>query len=180
MSGERAELKKQQPAIALKISLTGLVQNKIFFQDIGFVNEFRLLLSKLMERENYLQKTGFFGEKLGDALIKSEEFLNVAGFLENKFFWRKGKYDVHLHVKEASLKEPHIEYFRFELSELDADRLKNNIEFAKEELKNYILYQGKPSDERPPKPVYQWINPNFYKIERQRYKNTNREQKWKR
>lgn len=54
--GERLEMRKSQSAIALKIGIVGLVEKKIFFRDISFIQE-RMELDKLLsEQEEFLKR----------------------------------------------------------------------------------------------------------------------------
>ena len=68
LSGERAEFRKHQSAIALKISIFGLVEKKIFFRDFAFQEKALSLFNKYSEKELHLEKTA--GEKFKDEAIK--------------------------------------------------------------------------------------------------------------
>lgn len=160
-TGERAEFSKHQSAIALKVSILSLTEKKIGFQDIAYQNKLLSYVRAHSEKEAYLEKTK--GQNYQQEAIKTEEFLKTLDFIKTGFYWREGKYDVYLYVYEASLKKPHVEHYRFELSKRDAEQLEKNIKITQDEFKDLILYKGKQFKERP-KRFWDWVNPSFYRV----------------
>lgn len=161
LSGERAEFRKHQSAIALKISIFGLVEKKIFFRDFAFQEKALSLFNKYSEKELHLEKT--VGEKFKDEAIKSKEFMDLLDFIKSGFYWREGEYDVYLYALEPSLKKPHVEHYKFKLSKRHAEQLEKNIETTQEDLRNLILYKGFPADKWP-RVFWNWVNPSFYRV----------------
>lgn len=163
ISGERTEFRKQQVAIALKVSPLGLVEKKIFFQDSDFQEKYNSLSNKLSEKELLLDKTA--SDEFETKALESKEFIDLLDFVKSGFYWREGKYTVHLSAFEASLKEPHVESFLFNLSKGEAEQLENNIEVLREELKARIVYRGIPIKEWPLQPYWHWVSPAFNRVE---------------
>ncbi|MHC4620302.1 MAG: hypothetical protein ACYTEQ_21345 [Planctomycetota bacterium] len=161
-SGEVGEFTKNQPAIALKISILGLTEKKIGFQDLAHQQNLVRLLGKQREKQGYLEKTGVANYR--ELLVGSEEFLNVLDYVKRAFYWREGKYDVGLYVYEASLRKPHVEQYRFALSRSEVEQLEKNIEATQEHLKDVVLYAGKKGEEWPRR-FWNWANPGFYRVD---------------
>lgn len=159
ISGGRAEYSKLQPAIALKVWVMGLVEKKILFRDYTYEKNLSELFYKLVEQQNHLKKVDEAHHK--DKLLKSKELSESLDFVKKSFYWKQGKYTITLYVYEKSLKNPHVENFEFALTKNDSERLEKNIEFIQQEFKTQIQYEGIPYDKWPPKPNFNWINPNF-------------------
>jgi hypothetical protein len=162
ISGERAEFRKNQTAIALKISVLGLVEKKIFFRDFAFQEKLLDLFNKYSEKALHFEKTA--SEKFKDEAIKLKEFMDLLDFIKSGFYWREGKYDVYLYAFEASLKKPHVEHFEFMLSKRHAEQLEKNIETTQNELKNTILLYKDTDVDKWPKVFWNWVNPAFCRI----------------
>jgi len=162
VSGEIAEFSKNQPAIALKVSILGLSEKTIVFQDLEYVRNLVMLLARQGEKENYLEKASV--PNYQQEVIKSKEFLDIQDFVKTDFYWQQGKYDVYLYVHETSLKKPHVEHFRFELSKSDVEQLEKNIKEIQEYFKDVVLYKGKKPEEWP-RHFWNWVTPGFYRAE---------------
>jgi len=168
-TGERAEWRKNQPAIALKISTLGLAEKKIGFQDITYQTKLMSLFRKYEEIELHLKKTA--PSDYLQRAIKTKEFSDLIDYIKAGFYWIEGKYDAYLYVYEASLKKPHIEHFQFELSKVQVEQLEKNIKITQDFLKDLVLYRGREKE----RPMYswKWVNPPFYRIDKKyRYKRT--------
>ena len=83
-SGERQEIKKSQPAIALKISTSSLVERKIGFQDVSHQGKLIYLINAAKEKEIYIEKTN--PESYKKESIKTKEFLDALDFIKTGFF----------------------------------------------------------------------------------------------
>ena len=159
-TGERAEFRKNQKAIALKISTLGLVEKKIYFRDISFQQNLQPLMSTFIDKALYLDKTE--GDNAKEKASKTKEFLDVLDCIKKSFDWREGKYTVSLYAYETSLRKPHIERYEFALSRSQVELLDKNIEITQESLKDLVLYIARDPNERP-KRFWHWINPSFYR-----------------
>lgn len=156
-TGERAEWTKNQSAIALKVSTLGLAEKKIGFQDIAFQNKSIPIVRKHQEKEAYLARMQP-DNYLQDS-TKSKEFLDLLDCIKGNFYWIEGKYEAHLFIYEATLKKPHTELFKFELTKADVNQLEKNIKITQDYLRDLILYRGREKE----RPLYNWIwvNPTF-------------------
>lgn len=158
-TGERAEFRKSQKAIALKLSTLGLTEKKIFFRDISFRQKYAPIVSALVDKGLYLDKIE--GDQATEKVIKTKEFLDTLDFIKKSFDWKEGKYTVVLYVYETSLKKPHIEHYGFMLSKSQTEFLEKNIGITQEHLKDIAL--GKDL-KKEPKRFWHWVNPAFYRI----------------
>jgi len=154
-TGERAEWRKNQPAIALKVSTLGLAEKKIGFQDLSYQGKLMTLLQRYQEIESHLEKTK--PQTYLDEAVKSKEFLDLIEYIKSGFYWLEGKYDVYLFVYEASLKKPHIENFKLELSKANIEQLEKNIKITQDHFRDLVLFKGKEKE----RPIYnwRWVNP---------------------
>ena len=168
ISGEKAEFSKNQTAIALKVSIVGLVEKKIFFQDFDFLANNNPLVTKLSEKENHLKKTS--EGKVKEEILKSKEYQDLLDNFKAGFYWRQGKYNVYLYAFETSFKKPHIEHFEFEISKMQSEQLEKNIDIIKEEIKTIILYKEKPTKDWPHRPPLNWVNTSFRRAQNNRLK----------
>lgn len=164
-TGEKAEFRKSQKAIALKISTLGLTEKKIFFRDIAYQQRIRPFISALTEKASYFEKTE--GDQWQEKIVKTKEFLDTLDAVKNGFQWKQGKYNVFLHAHETSLKRPHTENYGFTLSKSEIEQLEKNIGVTQEHLKDIFLYKGKDEKERP-KRFWHWVNPLFYRVNKRR------------
>jgi len=156
-TGERAEWRKNQPAIALKVSTLGLAEKKIGFQDLSYQGKLLTLLQKYQEIESHLEKTKL--QNYLEEAVKSKEFLDLIEYIKSGFYWLEGKYDVYLFVYEASLKKAHAEHFKLELSKANIEQLEKNIKITQDHFRNIVLFKGKEKE----LPIYywRWVNPSF-------------------
>lgn len=158
ISGESAQWRKNQSAIALKVTTTGLTEKKIGFQDTDFQDRLMALVKVHGEKLFYLERTQ--PQNYKDEAVKAKEFLDVLDFVKNGFYWKEGKYTVALLVYEATLKKPHKEYFEFELTRPDIDLLGKNIMRTQEYFKDFILFKGE-DPKTVPLQYFNWANPKF-------------------
>lgn len=159
--GERAEFRKHQTAVALKVSIVGLTERKINFQDVDYQNKMFSYVRAHSEKTDYLERTKKHNYQ--EEATQTEEFLKSLDFIKDGFYWREGKYDVYLYVYETSLKKPHTEHFRFELFKKDIERLGKNIKITQDYFKDLILYKGKPKKEWPAR-FWEWAYPSFNRV----------------
>lgn len=158
VSGESAQWRKNQSAIALKVNTTGLTEKKIGFQDTDYQDKLMSLVKVHSEKLFYLEKTQ--PQNYKDDAIKAKEFIDVQDFIKTGFYWKEGTYVVDLLVYETTLKEPHKESFEFELTKPDIELLEKNIGETQAYLKNVILNKGE-DPKTWPQHYFSWANPKF-------------------
>lgn len=155
-----SEVRKYQPAIALKIGILGLAEKKIFFRDISFQQKSSLLNSLVSEKMEFIKKTT--PEVYPESVFKTKEFLDFLDFIKTGFYWKEGKYKVNLYAYETSLKTPHIEYYSFDLTKANVELLEKNIITTQEFEKNTVLFKG-DKIKKFPKLYWNWVYPSIYK-----------------
>jgi hypothetical protein len=161
-SGEKAEFRKGQKAIALKINTLGLTEKKIFFRDISFQQKHQAILSAFIDKASYLDRTE--GEEVTkEKAVKTREFLDMLDFIKTSFNWKEGKYTASLYVQETSLSKLHVEHYGFVLTKNHIELLEKNIEVTQEYLKDVILHKGIKQEEKS-KHFWHWANPSFYRV----------------
>jgi len=159
-TGERSEWRKNQPAIALKVSTLGLAEKKIGFQDTFYQTKLMSLLRKYEDIAFHLEKTKH--SSYTQEAIETKEFTDLIDYIKTGFYWDEGKYDAYLYVYEASLKKPHVEHFQFELSKTQIEQLEKNIKITQDHFRNLVLYKGK--EKESPLYFWNWVNPSFYRV----------------
>jgi len=158
-TGETAEFRKNQPAIALKVNMVGLAEKKIFFQNFNFFGKANSLYLSAIEKRDHLKRTK--EEAYIDKALKTEEYLKFSDYYKDKFPWKEGTYTITLYVHEVTLKRPHRETFQFILSKSNVDMLKENILTAQDECKKLIRFEKDIKKED--KPEFKWVFPTLSK-----------------
>ena len=130
--GDKAYLKKAQPAIALKITTVSLVERFVLFQEPKFHEEhkspfkdFEKVFEFYKEKENTDTKKS----------ISSKEFYSLVKFFESYFWWKKGKYTIEFKVNSLKKAKLLQNKYYFELSAYDVKNFKSNIDKVK------VLYE---------------------------------------
>lgn len=161
LTGETIETKKSQQAIALKITLPGLVEKIIRFHDISFSEEREEIEVELFEEEDHLMKTK--PDNFPDSLFKTKIFRKYLGLIKKGFYWKEGKYEVHINAQEKSSKKLHVEKFSFNLRKTDVDILEKNVKRTIVFLKEEYLYKSGKIKKLSGKP-WNWVYPTFKKL----------------
>ena len=155
-----SEVRKHQPAIALKVGILFLIEKKIFFRDVTFQQKWSLLNSLVSEKMEFIKKTTPNGYP--ESVFKTKEFVDLFDFIKTGFYWKEGKYQINLHAYETSLKNPHIEHYSFDLTKTNAELLEKNIIIVQEFEKDSVLVKGNKLKEFP-KRYLNWIYPSIHK-----------------
>ncbi|MBI4970557.1 MAG: hypothetical protein HZC17_01790 [Candidatus Omnitrophica bacterium] len=153
MSGERAEISKRQPAIALKVGTVALVEKLIGFQDFEFQRKRNDLYKNLIEFYNHVKKIhplAFQNETL-----ESREFASVVEFFKKEFFWKQGIYTARIDIFLVGKKKPATQSFSFPLSDSEIERLNENLS----EIERVIKDATAPPPENKKQELYNWVNP---------------------
>lgn len=161
-TGERIESRKSQRAIALKISILFLIERTIGFQDILFIEKKLSFDNVLSEKEEHLLKTDPL--ELPKSLFKTKGFTDTLDFIKNGFYWKEGKYEVHLYAYVPSMKNPLVEKYTFTLSKINVDMIEKNIKLARDFLKNFYSIKYNKLDKHP-EYLWAWVYPSFKRLE---------------
>ena len=110
---------KNQPATALKILTTELVEKRIGFCENKFKEEYQKLTTLTSEvHSNILQ-----ANKEKNDIKGFREYNDLIDLLKNSFFWKIGKYTVKLLVYTVDNRNPFEHDFKFQLINLNIKSL---------------------------------------------------------
>ena len=85
VTGETAEVSKNQPAVALKVGTQLLVEKLIGFQDFKFQKRANDLINAHIEIHNHLKKIR--PDAYQAETLQSKEFADVVDFFKKNIFW---------------------------------------------------------------------------------------------
>lgn len=126
-----AEISKNQPAIALKVSTLILTEKQIGMRETTFQDEIRPYITALSDHQSFLKKTQADYQQ---GTIGSKEFADLVELYKRRFTWQEGRYHVTAELRIAGVKEPTKQDFVFSLSAGEIDKLKQNLD----EIERYI------------------------------------------
>ena len=152
LKGETVEITKNQTAIALKVPTIALVEKLIGFQDVEFQTNFKLHINKISELQSFLKKDN---PNPSEKIFASKEFSDFLDFFKNQMYWKEGKYNLSVVIREVRLRNPYIENFYFTLSKNNVDRLHENCSKLEKDLKVSLNVSTDESD----LPKWNWIYP---------------------
>lgn len=155
-SGERADVSRNQPAIAIKVSTSLLTQTMIGFQDDAFSERRRGLENTLNAAMNHYRRVD--ATTAGDATLKSKEYADYIDAFRRNQFWKQGRYTATIAIYLVDSGKPTLKSLSFELTADDADRLGDNFNTIGRTAAE--IAQGLPLDQRIPE-IYAWVNPRI-------------------
>jgi len=159
-----SEVRKYQPAIALKVGILGLVEKKILFRDVTFQQKWPLLNSLVSEKMEFIKKTK--PEAYPESVFETKEFLDFLDLRKTEFYWKEGKYEIKLYAYETSLKTPHVEHYSFNLTKANVELLEKNITIIQEYDRDSALFIGGKLKEFPTR-YLNWVYPSIFKTKKQ-------------
>jgi hypothetical protein len=148
-----AEVGKNQPAIALKVSTLVLAEKAIGFQDRAFRDEVEQQTGIVAERMSFLQKSN---SDPGGETLKSKEFADLVEIWERRFCWQEGRYAASIGIRIAGVKKPTVRVLSFRLSQTDVERLRRNVPEVRRWENDLVI--------PPPEPTtytWNWVYPTF-------------------
>jgi len=133
--------KKKQKAIAIHVPNDFLTEKRISFIDKEFkdrFNELQLLLD--------IKHNNFFTEKKDLKELRStNEFKNFINLYVNSFYWKPGEYSISIKIHNRKNINPYHHKMRFQLTNLDTQKLRHNIESSKRFFDSVYITQDKES-----------------------------------
>lgn len=155
VTGEKAEISKRQPAIALKVGTVALVEKFIGFQDFNFQERRGVPLDKLIEHGDHLKK--IHPTTHSKETIDSKELADVIDFFKKNYSWQMGSYSGEVRIYLAEKKNPEKQNFSFSLSSSNIESLNQNMAEIERILRETI-----DPPEVPRKPdSYNWVHPKL-------------------
>lgn len=158
-AGNTQVISRDQVPIALKIGTESLIEKFVRFQEPRYHEAGRPALSNLFAHLNFLRRSGEPDHT--SKLLASKEFFAVVDTRDKSFWWRAGRYDVTFVLSSPKKFALTHARYRFELTQIDVDQLRQNIETSKTELEN-ILKSDLPGFQ--PQPInWNWANVDISK-----------------
>lgn len=156
-----AEVSKNQPAIALKVSTLVLTEKQIGMQEGTFDEEWRVRMNALIDRRGHLRRTD--PENFVDLTLRSKELDELVVFARNRFPWQEGTYTLNVDLQIVGVKKPTKQTFHFCLSSNEVERLRQNLEGIERYVKDLI---EPPAAGVLPNYRWNWAYPPFDRSDR--------------
>lgn len=135
-SGNRQVIERDQTPIALKIGTESLIEKFVRFQEPRYHETDRPVISNLIAHFNFLKRSN--PENYVSQALSSKELFSVLETRQKAFLWKPGHYQITLRLSSPKKFKLTQSQFDFELTSLDTDRLKENLNNLEIELKGLI------------------------------------------
>lgn len=134
-AGNRQIISKDQVPIAIKVGTASLVEKFVRFQEPRYHEATRPQLQALAAHFKYLKRSdpNFVANTLA-----SKEFYNLAETRKNSFWWKPGRYEVRFVLSSSKKLKLSEEKYEFDLTALDVEQLKQNIDMLEKEIGNVV------------------------------------------
>ncbi len=150
-TGETLNIGRNQPATALNVLTTALVEKVVTFQDLEAMKAERQRTMELLDQYDYLKQAD--SATALEQCRKSKEWVRALEGFKARLLWHEGKYKVIIRAKELRSTHWHEEGLSFSLSKQNADDLRSNIGMF-EQMAQALLAQ---KEGYPPKfPAFKW------------------------
>lgn len=135
-AGNRQTVSRDQTPIALKIGTESLVEKIVRFQEPRYHEAVRPAQTNLVAHFSFLKRGG--DSEYVAKTLESKELFQVLDARQKSFWWKPGRYEIC--VKLSSPRKFTLAHsrFAFELTSLDVDQLRQNVESLETELGNVI------------------------------------------
>lgn len=127
--------RKNQTAIAINVIKDELVEKKIGFQQNTFQSDLKIIDQKTIEDSINLAKA----EKPNKDILASKNYNDLKDLYQNGFNWKIGKYSIKYKIYENSITAPFIHEVTFNMTALDVNNLKTNIDNCLSELERIYI-----------------------------------------
>ncbi len=121
--GEKVFQEKEQPAIAVKLTTSHLVEKFVRFQEGKFKTSSQILNDKFITHSKFLisQKKGY------EEALKSKEYHELIELFKNRLWWKTGDYTVTFSANSSSKFTMDSSKYTFSLSSRDVEELNKNM-----------------------------------------------------
>jgi hypothetical protein len=153
LSGETAEVSRDQEATALRISTSLPVEKFIRFQDPAFQAQSRELTTIADADLNRITDAG--GD--GGSFVHTKAYSELTRFLRHQFCWEAGRYQAEFQIQLLERRSPVMARSEFSLAESDVERLALNVGSMEKRIQQ--IAEGVPEAERV-NPT-NWANPHL-------------------
>jgi hypothetical protein len=153
-AGEKAEVKRDQEATALKLSTILPTEKFIRFQDQSWQEEARRLTTAADQEFNRLKASV---ADAGPAFLATQAHESLVSFHKHNFCWEPGRYDLELCIQILERGSPAMARTHFELTQHEINRLRENLDMIEHQIEQIAI--GSAEDE--PKISTNWVNPRL-------------------
>ena len=140
--------KKNQTAIAINVLKDQLIERKVGFQQNSFQTEQKIIVQNTVEDAINLSKAN---KPIAD-IKASKNYNNLKDLYQNCFNWKVGGYIINYKIYESSISKPFMKQVMFQLTALDINSLKTNIEKCHSETERIYI------DPEIKLPLWNWVN----------------------
>ena len=157
-SGEIERHRRQQTALAMKVLVEELAEKIVMFQDLDFQNRALETLRSVELRRDRIAASEP-ETAVSSLVLRSDEFAELNRALKAGFKWQVGRYDVVFRMKAAERESPFEFRYRFQLSDTDVDRLRENLDL--------LITNASASfapEQKAPERAWNWRYPAMTKI----------------
>lgn len=153
-AGNRQVVGRDQTPIALKIGTESLVEKFVRFQEPRYHESDRPALTALVAQFNFLKRTS--AADYVTKVLSSKELFDSTGVRQKSFWWKPGRYSVTIKLSSPRKFTLTADEFVFELSSVEVDQLRQNVDALTTEIQN-LIKSNVP--EFKPDPVnWNWAN----------------------
>lgn len=161
--GPIMSIKKTSLPLVVKVLHTGVAQVFVRFLHEQFRANLRKASAPALDRFNFLKTTDKLKtEQDIENLLSGQEFAEVMKLFHSEFIWAAGKYTVTFEFGSPNKFKYKKSEYTFELSQVDIDELKKNINNIKLNLIQ-ITKGGIIPDYKPKEIAWVWRNPELRK-----------------
>ncbi|MFH1951585.1 MAG: hypothetical protein ABIL06_08205 [Pseudomonadota bacterium] len=153
---------RDQTPIALKIGTESLIEKFVRFQEPRYHESDRPVTSNLIAHFNFLKRSD--PDSYVSQTLSSKELFSVFETRKKAFWWKPGHYQFTLKLSSTKKFKLTHSKFDFELTSIDIDRLKENIDTLEVELKNTI--SSNLPDFKQEAIDWNWANVNVQKYDK--------------
>ncbi|MCX5735001.1 MAG: hypothetical protein NTW68_11835 [candidate division NC10 bacterium] len=153
-AGKRQIASRDETPVALKIGTESLVERVVRFQEPRYHESVRPLLNNLVAHFNFLKQSGdtdYVGK-----VLSSKECYEMLEARKSALWWKAGRYDIEVRLGSPSKVALTKLHCFFELTPVDVENLRRNLDTLDAELRN-VINSNVP--ESKPEPVnWNWAN----------------------
>jgi len=135
-SGNRQVIERDQTPIALKIGTESLIEKFVRFQEPRYHETDRPVMLNLIAHFNFLKQSN--PDNYVSQALSSKELFSVLETRQKAFWWKPGYYQITLRLSSPKKFKLLRSQFGFELTSIDIDRMKDNLNNLETELKDII------------------------------------------
>ncbi len=151
--GNRQVVERDQPAIALKLSPTILVEKFVRFQEPSFHEAHRPLVEALAAEDSRLKSAG---DDYREKTLASRELFTLLEFYRARFWWKPGQYTIRFGIRSPDHAKLAKVAYIFRLPQFEVEAMSKNLDLFKAALTNITM--SDVPDYKPVPVEWAWRN----------------------